>query len=338
MPLITIKMRKTIIRNIQELFRTSKRTYKVTVVGGASEIGQTLCLLLRSEPTVSKLVVHDNRGHTPGVVMDLSHVPSETRIQGYTGEDTLATALKNADIVIGTGGVMRKPGITEHLWLSENIKFVKTLAMQVATMEPMPFVGIVTEPINSIIPIVAEVLKNHGDYDSKKLFGITGLDTLRAQTLFASQNKFNPKHCWVPVIGGRSQKTVIPLLSHSQPVSIFDAKMTQEFTLKFRQFDDELLTAKRGVSPTLSVAYSALLFTRSVLEALGGRQTKVNAFIENNDFGTEYFGGLVHINNKGVKEMERFTSLSLYELELLERCFQELRRDALKGKKVLEFC
>lgn len=331
-------MQRLITRHIQELFSIPKRTYKVTVVGGASDIGQSLCLLLRSEPTISKLVVHDNRGQTAGVVLDLSHVPTETGIQGYTGEDTLGTALKNADIVIATGGLIRKPGITEYLWLSENIKFVRTLATEVATMEPLPLLGIATEPINCLIPMAAEVMRNHGDYDPRKLFGITGLDALRAQTLFAAQNKFNPKDCWVPVIGGHSEKTVIPLLSHSQPGSSYDARMTQEFTLKFRQFDDEILKAKQGVSPTLSVAYSALLFTRSLLDALSGRPAKVNAFIENNDFGTAYFGGLVHVNNHGVKEMERFTSLSLYELQLLERSFEELRRDALKGMKVLELC
>lgn len=329
-------MNKIIFKNIQKQFFTTKRNYQVTVVGGASEIGQTLCLLLRTEPGISKLVVHDTRGHTPGVILDLTHVPTETGILGYTGEDSLETALKHANIVLGVGGLVRKPGITEKLWLSSNIKFVKTLAKEVAKMEQMPFLGIVTEPINCLIPMAAEILRNHGDYDSRKLFGVTGLDSLRAQTLYAAQNNFNPDMCRVPVIGGHSETTVIPLLSQSRPSSDVDAKTSQEFTLKFRQFEDKLLRANQGFSPILSVAYSTLLFTRNIIDALDGQPSQVNAFIENNDFGTAYFGGLVHINRQGVKEMQRYESLTQYELQLLERSLDELRRDALKGKKVLE--
>ncbi|KAJ8725120.1 hypothetical protein PYW07_016078 [Mythimna separata] len=316
--------------------RINKRNYQVTVAGGASEIGQTLSLLLRSEPGITKLVVHDTRLDTPGVVMDLSHIPTDNRIQGYTGEDSLETALKDANIVIGAGGVIRKPGISEKLWLSSNTEFVRTLSKQVAKMESMPFLGIITEPINYLVPMAAEVLRNHGDYDSRKLFGITGLDALHAQALFAAQNNLNPEACYVPVIGGHSDKTLIPLLSQSTPASDFDTKMSQDFTIKFRRFDEELLKANRGCSPTTSVAYSALLFTRCILNALDGQPAKVHAFIENNDFGTAYFGGLVHLDSEGVKDMQIYSSLTQYELQLLELCLDELRRDALKGKKVLE--
>ncbi|KAJ8727086.1 hypothetical protein PYW08_015483 [Mythimna loreyi] len=334
-------MHKLISRRILELCSTrstSKRNYQVTVVGGASDVGQKLSMLLRSEPGISKLVVHDTRMHTPGVVMDLSHIPSDIPIKGYTGEDMLETALKGANIVIGVGGIIRKPGITEKLWLSANTEFVRILSKHVAKMDSMPFLGIVTEPINYLVPMAAEVLRSHGDYDSRKLFGITGIDALRAQSLFAAENNLNPNNCYVPVIGGHSEKTLVPLLSQSTPTSDFDAKMSEEFTTKFRQFENKIIRANRGISPTLSVAYSALLFTRCILNAMDGQPSRVHAFIENNDFGTAYFGGMVHLDSQGVKDMQIYTSLTQYELHLLERSLDELRKDALKGKKVLEFC
>ncbi|XP_022829173.1 uncharacterized protein LOC111358311 [Spodoptera litura] len=329
-------MNKLLTKNIFQLFTTSKRHYQVTVAGGASDVGQTLCLLLRSEPAITKLVVHDTRAHTPGVVLDLSHIPSEVEVQGYTGDDTLELALKNAHVVIGAGGIIRKPGIPEKLWLSNNTAFIKTLSIQVAKMNPIPFFGIVTEPINCLVPIATEVLRNHGQYDPKKLFGVTGLDALRAQTLFADENNISPRNCIVPVIGGHSAKTLIPLLSQSHPAADIDAKISQDFTIKYRKLDEKIMNAKRGCSPVLSVAYSALLFTRSVLNALDGRRARVHAFIENNDFGTAYFGGLVDINNEGVKDMQRYSSLTPYECQLLEQSVNELRKDVLKGKKVLE--
>ncbi|KAF9407511.1 hypothetical protein HW555_012501 [Spodoptera exigua] len=330
-------MNKLLSKNVFRLIKTTKRHYQVTVVGGASDVGQTLCLLLRTEPAVTKLVVHDTRIHTPGVVLDLSHIPSEVDVQGYAGDDTLGMALKNANIVIGAGGLVRKPGISEKLWLSNNTAFIKTLSMQVAKMDPLPFLGIVTEPINCLVPMATEVLRNHGHYDPRKLFGVTGLDALRAQTLYAEENNISPRNCVVPVIGGHSEKTLIPLLSQAQPSVDVNDTISQNFTLKYRKFHERIANAKSGKSPVLSVAYSALLFTRSVLNALDGQQTRVHAFIENNDFGTAYFGGLVDINHEGVKEMLRYTTLTPYECQLLEQSFNELRKDVLKGKKVLEF-
>lgn len=314
----------------------NSRNYQVTVVGGASDVGQTLCLLLRAEPGISKLVVHDTRGQTPGVVLDLSHIPTDSFLQGYTGEDTLERALRNSNVVLGVGGLIRKPGINEKLWLSANTAFIKTLAARVAKLNPLPFLGIVTEPINCLVPMAAEVMRNHGEYDPKKLFGVTGVDAIRAQTQYAAQHNLNPRNCFVPVIGGHSEKTAIPLLSQCQPTCDFDEKISQEFTIKFRKTDERVIKAKRGFSPILSVAFSALMFTRNVLDALDGRPAKVNAFIENNDFGTTFFGGLVEINHVGIKEMQMYSSLSEYECQLLEKSIEELRKDILKGKKVLE--
>lgn len=326
-------MNKLIKRRIFELCSVCKRNYQVTVVGGASDIGQTLSLLLQSEPAINKLVVHDNRRHTLGVVMDLSHIPTGKSIKGYTGEDTLEISLKDADIVIAAGGLVWKPGITKMLWMSVNTEFVITLTKQIAKMDYMPFLGIVTEPINCLIPMAAEVLRHHGAYDSRKLFGITGVDALRAKAMFSAQTGFNSKNCYVPVIGGHSKNTVIPLLSQSKPASNIDAKTCQDFTEKLRDFDDQIIKATQGFAPTLSVAHSTLLFTRSLINAMNGQPTKVHAFIENNDFGTDYFGGLVHLNSQGVKDMERYTSLTPFELQLLERSLEELRRDVSKGKK-----
>ncbi|KAL8239756.1 hypothetical protein R6Q59_016323 [Mikania micrantha] len=44
-------------------------------------------------------------------------------------------------------------------------------------------VNIISNPINSIVPIVAEVFKKAFTYDPKKLLGVTMLDVVRTITL-----------------------------------------------------------------------------------------------------------------------------------------------------------
>ena len=46
----------------------------------------------------------------------------------------------------------------------------------------LPSVALFFQQVNSTVPIAAEVLKKHGCYDPRRLFGVTTLDTVRAST------------------------------------------------------------------------------------------------------------------------------------------------------------
>jgi malate dehydrogenase len=43
--------------------------------------------------------------------------------------------------------------------------------------------------VNSIVPIAAKVYKKAGIYDEKRLFGVTTLDVVRAKTFYAGKGK-----------------------------------------------------------------------------------------------------------------------------------------------------
>lgn len=45
----------------------------------------------------------------------------------------------------------------------------------------------ISNPVNSTVPIAAEVFKKAGTYNEKKLFGVTTLDVVRAKTFYASK-------------------------------------------------------------------------------------------------------------------------------------------------------
>ncbi|KAG6450784.1 hypothetical protein O3G_MSEX006754 [Manduca sexta] len=323
-------------RKIFRPFSLAFRKYQVTVVGGASDIGQTLCLLLRAQPCITKLVVHDTRVHTSGVLLDLSHIPSDSKIKGYTDEEALDASLQNSDLVLAVGGEIQNPGTNKKSWLTKNTEFIKTLAKSLSKLSPSPFCGIVTEPINRLVPMAAEIIRHYGEYDPKKLFGVTTIDALRARALFASDHNLHPHDCIVPVIGGHSDKTTVPLLSQSKPSKEQNDQIILDFTTRLRKCDEIVTEAKKGWAPTLSVAFSVLVFTRSILDALGGKPGKVNALIENNDFGTYFLSGTVNVNQKGAGEMERYCDLTQYECYLLEGSLEQLRKDVMNGKKVLE--
>jgi malate dehydrogenase len=131
---------------------------KVCVLGAAGGIGQPLSLLLKL----------------------LSHIPTDVCVTGYVGDDVEA-AMKDADIVVIPAGVPRKPGMTRDDLFNMNAGIVKKLVGAGTRACPNACYAIVTNPVNSTVPIAAEVLKAAGVYDKRKLFGVTTLDVIRSK-------------------------------------------------------------------------------------------------------------------------------------------------------------
>lgn len=73
--------------------------------------------------------------------------------------------------------------------------------------------NIITNPVNSTVPITAEALKAAGVYDPKKVLGVSTLDVVRANTFVAEAKGLNVKDVDVPVVGGHAGITILPLLS-----------------------------------------------------------------------------------------------------------------------------
>ncbi|PPR87686.1 hypothetical protein GOBAR_AA33009 [Gossypium barbadense] len=52
-------------------------------------------------------------------------------------------------------------------------------------------VNMISNPVNSTVPIAAEDFKKARTYDEKKLFGVTTLDVIRAKTFYVEKEKVN---------------------------------------------------------------------------------------------------------------------------------------------------
>lgn len=132
---------------------------KVAVLGAAGGIGQALALLLKTQlPSGSELSLYDIAPVTPGVAVDLSHIPTAVKIKGFSGEDA-TPALEGANVVLISAGVARKPGMDRSDLFNVNAGIVKNLVQQVAKTCPKACIGIITNPVNTTVAIAAEVLK-----------------------------------------------------------------------------------------------------------------------------------------------------------------------------------
>uniref|UniRef100_A0A0A0LSB1 malate dehydrogenase n=1 Tax=Cucumis sativus TaxID=3659 RepID=A0A0A0LSB1_CUCSA len=133
-------------------------SYKVAVLGAAGGIGQPLALLIKMSPLVATLNLYDI-ANVKGVAADISHCNTPSKVQDFTGPSELANALKGVDVVVIPAGVPRKPGMTRDDLFNINAGIVKSLVEAVADNCPDAFIHIISNPVNSTVPIAAEVLK-----------------------------------------------------------------------------------------------------------------------------------------------------------------------------------
>merc|ERR1719382_2104199 len=124
-----------------------------------------------------------------------------------------------------------------------NASIVATLAAAAAKVCPDAMVGIISNPVNSTVPIAAEVYKKAGVYNPKKIFGVSTLAVV----------------------------TIMPLISQCSPAVSFDADTLSALTVRIQDAGTEVVKAKDGAgSATLSMAYAAARFTDSLIKGMKG--------------------------------------------------------------------
>ncbi|KAL7750232.1 Malate dehydrogenase, cytoplasmic [Sorochytrium milnesiophthora] len=316
----------------------SHKGKKVAVLGAAGGIGQPLSLLLKASPKSSELVSHlslYDLVNTPGVAADLSHINTNVQVTGHKGAESLDKALQGCDVVVIPAGVPRKPGMTRDDLFKINAGIVKSLAEACARNCPKAHILVISNPVNSTVPIVAGVLKQHNVYDPRRVFGVTTLDVVRASTFVGQEKKMNPKDVSVHVVGGHSGPTIVPLLS--QTGLSFNQDELDRLTKRIQYGGDEVVQAKDGTgSATLSMAMAGARFTFSLLDAVVNNKsgiiepTFVQSDVMKSD-GLDFFSTNVELGPDGVKKIHPLGKVSDYESELLSKCVPELKKNIEKG-------
>lgn len=310
---------------------TQERFMKVAVLGAAGGIGQALSLLLKTQlPAGSELSLYDVAPVVPGVAVDLSHIPTDVKVQGF-GKDNLADALTGCDIVLIPAGVPRKPGMDRSDLFNINAGIVRNLIDAIADTCPQACICVITNPVNTTVAIAAEALKAKGVYNKNKLFGVTTLDVIRAETFVGNLKGLNPANVHVPVIGGHSGTTILPLLSQVEGLDFTDEEVAS-LTTRIQNAGTEVVEAKAGGgSATLSMGQAAARFCLSLVAAMRGDNVVEYTYVETNSDDATFFSHPVRLGKNGVEEILSYGELSAFEQKAKEDMLGGLRGDIQMG-------
>jgi len=329
------RLQRPTTKMVRQLSTSNVSNNKVAVMGASGGIGQPLSMLLKLNPAITKLNLYDIV-HTPGVAADLSHCESRSEVTGFVGDD-LKASLEGMEIVVIPAGVPRKPGMTRDDLFNTNASIVANLAIAAAEVCPDAILAIISNPVNSTVPIASEIFKKAGKYNPNKIFGVTTLDIVRANTFIANLKGLDPADVDCPVIGGHAGTTIMPLISQCTPPVEFPADQLKALTERIQNAGTEVVLAKAGAgSATLSMAYAAARFTDSLMKAKSGKEVVECAYIASSVTEAAYFATPIKLGPNGVEANLGLGTLSAFEEEMLKAGLPDLLKQIQKGIEFVE--
>lgn len=274
-----------------------------------------------------------------GVAADLSHLERKSAVKGYvmevgsTPKDHLEECLTGCHLVLIPAGMPRKPGMTRDDLFKVNADIAKGLVEACAKYCPTAVLGMIVNPVNSIVPAMAELYKKK-DLDPMKIVGITTLDIVRANKFVGEVTGKNPNFINVPVIGGHAGETILPLFSQDKAGKTLEDDKIPDMDKKVQEAGTEVVNAKNGKgSATLSMAYAGARLGKAVLAGLSGRKRTECAYVASTVTDLPYFAQPVTFGEGGIIKVAPLGELSEHETKRLEALKVILKGEIETGLK-----
>jgi len=181
---------------------------KIALIGGG-QIGGNLALLA-TQKELGDVVIYDipqAEGMTKGKSLDIMqlrpHDGYDVNLEGTSDP----AGLKDADVVIITAGIPRKPGMDREDLLEINIKIITDVANNVKKYAPNAFVIVVSNPLDAIVYSFYKV----SGFSKNKVIGMAGaLDSGRFRAFLAMETGYSVQDVNCMVLGGHGD-TMVPI-------------------------------------------------------------------------------------------------------------------------------
>lgn len=318
-------------------------SFKVCVCGGAGGIGQPLSMLMSMDPNIAELAIYDlsvSGVPAEGVAVDLSHIERKCKVRAYVLDpkqkpvDHLEECLSNCHLVLVPAGVARKPGMDRADLLNINIGIARDIVEACAKFCPKAIVGLIVNPVNSVVPAMAELYKQKG-LEPTKICGVTTLDVVRANKFVHEVTGAPMTDINVPVIGGHAGATILPLFSQDSVAATMPAAQIELLDKRVQDAGTEVVKAKNGKgSATLSMAYAGARFGSAVLAGLAGERRTECAYVMSSVTELPFFTLRATFGPNGIEEVHPIGIMSEYEQQRLLEATKQLKEEIDAGLKI----
>src|SRR6187431_363493 len=189
---------------------------KVTVVGGAGNVGMTVARAIAEKELADVVIIDIADTKAAGVALDIYEtcpiIGSDSRLIG--GADWNAAA--GSDIVVITSGKPRKPTMSRDDLVRDNFDIMKSIAPNLVQYTPDAIVIPVANPLDAM----AQALYRLTKFPKHRIIGMAGvLDSARMSTFVAMELGVSVENVSSFVLGGHGD-TMVPLPRYSTVAGI----------------------------------------------------------------------------------------------------------------------
>merc|ERR1719506_3148360 len=162
---------------------------------------------------------------------------------GDKAVEHMEECLTGCNLVLIPAGMPRKPGMTRDDLFKVNADIAKGLVEACGKFCPDAMLALIVNPVNSIVPAMAELYKKKG-LDPAKIVGVTTLDCVRANKFVGEITGKNPRFINVPVIGGHAGVTIMPVFSQDKAGATIEADKIPDLDKRTQDAGTEVVNAK----------------------------------------------------------------------------------------------
>ncbi len=276
---------------------------KIALIG-AGQIGGTMALIAAQKELGDVVTVDITEGVPQGKSLDIIHgstvMPTSVELTGSNQYEVI----KNADVVIVTAGLPRKPGMSRDDLLEVNCGIIKNVGENIKEFAPNAFVIVVTNPLDAMVYTMQKVT----GFSPHKVCGMAGvLDSSRFSSLIAVELGVAPEDVTAMVMGGHGD-TMVPLIRYATvggvPVTqLLSMDKLEQIAARTAKSGGEIVGLLKTGSAYYSPAISAIKMAEAYLK--DKKSVLTCAALLNGEYGINglYAGVPVVMGANGVEKI-----------------------------------
>ena len=276
---------------------------KIALIG-AGQIGGTMALIAAQKELGDVVTVDITEGVPQGKSLDITHgstvMPTSVELTGSNQYEII----KNADIVIVTAGLPRKPGMSRDDLLEVNCSIIKNVGENIKEFAPNAFVIVVTNPLDAMVYTMQKVT----GFPPHKVCGMAGvLDSSRFSSLIAVELGVAAEDVTAMVMGGHGD-TMVPLIRYATvggvPVTqLLSMDKLEQIAARTAKSGGEIVGLLKTGSAYYSPAISAIKMAEAYLK--DKKSVLTCAALLNGEYGINgvYAGVPVVMGANGVEKI-----------------------------------
>jgi malate dehydrogenase len=240
---------------------------KIAIIGAGGNVGAAVAQWAVQKELGDLVLIDLKATAAEGRALDLTQCGAW---EGFNSANFVATdkaeAMQDADVVVMTAGVPRKPGQSREELIGINAGIVREICGNIKKYAPNSILIVVSNPLDAMVFVAKQVT----GFPRERVIGSAGvLDSARFRTYLAMAAGVSVEDVQAIVLGAHTDKDMVPVLSTAMignvPVSKFLSAEKLNEVVENTKKGGATLTALIGTSAWLAPGAGTCLMVEAIV-------------------------------------------------------------------------